>query len=419
MKKAFFLLFLAIILSFPVILTKAQSRARRVGNAGSNPTTTAPTSSPNSSNRPPVLSGPVNRDKNATGNNTPAASETKEEVGNDEVVRVETTLITVPVSVMDRNGKYIPNLRKSDFRLYEDGVEQEIAYFGSTEKPFTVVLMIDTSRSTRFRLEDIQDAAIAFVNQLRDDDRVMVVTFDDHIDILTEPTNDRYALRDAIRRTRTGGGTRLYEAVDLIINRKLSRIQGRKAIVLFTDGVDTTSRHASYESTVRDAEEADALIYPIEYDTYDGGSINNGGIGWPLPRRGPSIILGLPLPFPIPGSPIPGGGGSSGGGNGSRAEYELANAYLNDLAQKTGARVSQADSLQNLNRSFELIAEELRRQYSLGYYPKNVARAGERRQIKVRMQEPNLVVRSRDSYISSSPSSTVATQQPKRKQFLP
>lgn len=384
---------------------QAQSRARRVAGGQTPPPTETRSATPPSpsSNNQRSVPEPVR------------GSEASEEVGEDEVVKVNTTLVTIPVSVMDRDGKFIPYLRQDDFRLYEDGAEQEIAYFGATDKPFTVALVIDTSRSTSFKLEDMQAAAIAFVDQLRDDDRVMVLSFDDRLEILSEPTNDRARLRQAIRETSTGGGTRLYDAVDFVINKRFNNISGRKAIVLFTDGVDTTSKRASYESTVRDAEELDALIYSVQYDTYAAGSIFGGGNGggWPPPRRrgGLGGILNFPMPFPVP-YPVPGG---RGGGSGSRVEHDRGSAYLNDLALKTGARVSRADSLQSIERSFALIAEELRRQYSIGYYPKKVAQAGERRQIKVRTREPNLVVRTRDSYITGTPAA-VATQQRQQKQ---
>jgi Mg-chelatase subunit ChlD len=108
----------------------------------------------------------------------------------------------------------------------------------------------------------------------------MVLSFDDRVRVLSDFTSDRYRLRDAIQHTRPGSGTALYDAVDLVINQKLETLQGRKAIVLFTDGVDTTSKYASYESTIRDAEELDALIYSVEFDTssdpYGGGG--GGGI---------------------------------------------------------------------------------------------------------------------------------------------
>jgi Ca-activated chloride channel homolog len=277
-----------------------------------------------------------------------------------------------------------------------------------------VVLMIDTSGSTHFKLEEMQDAAIAFVNQLQPNDRVMVVSFDDKIRFLIDPpTNDHAALRQAIMRTRTGGGTRLYDAVDQVINQHLNHIDGRKAIVLFTDGVDTTSRKAGYEDNVRDAEELDALIYPVQFDTYQ--DMNVGGSG-PGSRRGPSSrpsIFGDILGSIIFGPGGRGGGwpGGGGGPGSSPEEYRRADRYLHDLADKTGARVYNAD--QDLSSAFAQVAEELRRQYSLGYYPKTAGQPGERHQIRVRTNRSGLVVRARDSYIYKNPSG-VAAQNPQQ-----
>jgi len=144
---------------------------------------------------------------------TPAGGETVE----GDVIRVDTSLVTVPVTVADRNGRYVPSLRREDFHIFEDGAEQRIAYFAAVDQPFTVVLLIDTSGSTQFRLEDIQDAAINFVGKLKSEDSVMVMSFDDSIDVLCRPTTDRNATTRAIHRTRTGGGTRLYDAVDAVL----------------------------------------------------------------------------------------------------------------------------------------------------------------------------------------------------------
>ena len=138
----------------------------------------------------------TNNPQSAPQESVPQSNEPEELEAND-VIRVNTTLITVPVSVMDRDGKYIPNLRQQDFHIYEDGVEHQIAYFASVEKPFTVALLIDTSGSTRFRLDEIQRAAISFINQLRADDQVMVVSFDDDIHVLAEATNNRYIARQS------------------------------------------------------------------------------------------------------------------------------------------------------------------------------------------------------------------------------
>jgi Ca-activated chloride channel family protein len=327
--------------------------------------------------------------QDATDSSTAGANGQGETVEGD-VLRIDTTLVTVPFSVKDRDGRYVPDLRREDFKVFEEGVEQKITYFATVDQPFTVVLVIDTSNSTDFRLEDIQDAAISFVNKLRPEDRVMVVSFDDRIDVLSEPTNDFDKLTKAIRRTRTGGGTRLYDAVDQVINKHLKNIKGRKAVVLFTDGVDTTSRRATYESTIRQAEELDALIYPVSYDTRNSGL---GGVMGPHP---------LPLPggigIGIPG--MPGTVGGSGGGS-SPADYRRAAAYLQQLAQVTGGRVYNGDSVMGLSQAFSWVAEELRRQYSLGYYPNPQGQQGQRRQIKVRVNRPSLVVTARDSYIYS------------------
>ncbi|HEX7177715.1 MAG TPA: VWA domain-containing protein [Pyrinomonadaceae bacterium] len=383
----------------------AQSRARRVGQSQPTATTPAPQPRTPSAQTPGTADGARDR-------------QVQEEVGDDEVVRVESTLVTIPVSVLDRDGRFIPALGKDDFRIIEDGVEQQVAYFATVESPFTVALVLDTSGSTQFRLEDIQSAATAFVDQLRPDDRVLVVSFDDEIRFLSEATSDRRQLRDAIRRTRPGGGTRLYDAFDAVIKQRLASVEGRKAIVLFTDGVDTSSKRASYSGNMRDAEELDALVYPVQYDTY--GSQQSGGGGWPggggggggsIPRTGGvgDILIGI-----LGGIGSRRGGGGpvtiGGGGGATREDYARAGRYLRELATLTGGRHYQADDLSYLRQAFSNIAEELRRQYSLGYYPSKQAQASERRQIKVRVKRPNLVVRARDSYIYRPGGSTTTAQ---------
>ncbi|HKG14096.1 MAG TPA: VWA domain-containing protein, partial [Pyrinomonadaceae bacterium] len=267
-KSALLALFLALVFGAPGAL-RAQTRPRRTADA---PAQAQPSKAPTP--LPKSTGG-------AAAKRETKQEQTAEEVGEDEVVRVNTSLVTIPVSVLDRDGRFISGLRKEDFRIFEDGGEQQVSYFATTEEPFTVALVIDTSGSTRFKLEDIQDAAIAFLDQLRPDDKVVVISFDESVRVLSDATSDRGLLRNAVRRTRTGGGTRLYDAVDLAIQQQLSRARGRKAIVLFTDGVDTASKNASFESTLGEAEELDALIYPIQYDTYDGGGGGGGGGTWP------------------------------------------------------------------------------------------------------------------------------------------
>ena len=299
-----------------------------------------------------------------------------------DVIRFDTSLVTVPVTVLDRNGRYVPLLRRENFKIFENGVEQKIAYFATTDSPFSVVLLIDTSGSTRLRLDEIQNAAIKFVDRLKSSDAVMVMSFDDRIKVLCQATTDRDTITKAIRRTRTGGGTRLYDAVEDILKKQLKTITGRKAVVLFTDGVDTTSRRASYDSTLRLAEESDAPIYSVDYDTSGTGTFGLPG--------GRGTILGLPLPRPGPPSgPTPG-------------DYRRAVRYLHALSDSTGGRFYSGDSLFGIAQAFTWIADELGRQYSIGYYPSTAGKEGERRQIKVRTTEADLVVKARDSYIYSA-----------------
>ena len=321
----------------------------------------------------------------------------------DEVIKIETNLVTMPVSVLDREGRFVTGLQQKDFQIFENGVAQKVDYFQSVEQPFTVILMIDVSPSTAFQIDEIHDAAITFINQLRPSDKVMVMAFDERVHVLTQPTNDRNELRWAINQAQFGDGTSLYEAVDSAINQELKRIQGRKAVVLFTDGVDTTSRRANYQSTLTDVEEVDALFYPIRYNTQrgmfaGGGRRGGGGYGYPQRRQGGlGDIVGIILgggQFP----PISMGGGGRGAGNSSQ-EYETGERYLEALAQSSGGRKFEAEDTTNLDAAFAGIAEELRRQYSLGYYPDNVGQRGDRKQIKVRVMRPNLVVRAKTSYI--------------------
>ncbi|MDX2029767.1 MAG: VWA domain-containing protein [Blastocatellia bacterium] len=238
----------------------------------------------------------------------------------EDSITIDVDLVNVPLVASDRGDVYVYDLRKEELTVFEDGVRQEIVFFGTVREPFHVVLMLDTSGSTREKLGRIQDAAKAFVNQLQPADRVKIISFDDNVRDWGEFAGDRAQLRSTIDFLSPGQGTKLYDAVKLGLN-SLQRIKGRKAIVLFTDGVDYHSDSTTYEDNVRQVEESGVLIYPIRYDTRidtealvrdqqtqgessDLGTIFGGGGGG---RRSP----GGPTPPTMPGggrSPMPGGG---------------------------------------------------------------------------------------------------------------
>jgi len=318
---------------------------------------------------------------------------------------VDTDLVTTPVSVLDRNGRFIPGLRKKDFKIFENGVQQKITYFQSEEKPFTVILMIDASPSTRYKMDEIHFAAVTFLNQLRPDDKVMVVAFDSRVRLFTpEPTSDRKELFAAIYKSQFGSGTSLYDAVDAVVSLDQLRVPGRKAVVLFTDGVDTTSRYANFQSTLEEVEETDALIYPIRYNT-QASMASSSGNGAPSPidlsamlgrmgGNGPNIVV------------------QAGRGQ-SKGEYEKGKKYLEGLALNSGGRLFDADTIENLEASFSGVAEELRRQYSVGYYPEGNGEPGDRRKIKIQVvARPGAIVRAKSTYVIRRERMTDGTARP-------
>jgi hypothetical protein len=183
-----------------------------------------------------------------------------------DTLKTDTDLVTVPIIATDRSGLYITDLRQEEFKISEDGVPQEIAFFGKVAAPFHVVLMLDTSSSTKDHLTKIQNAAYAFVQQLQPVDRVKIISFDDKIRDLNEFTSDREVLRTAINSTRPGEGTKVYDAFEIAMNT-LRKIRGRRAIVLFSDGMDWFSDKATLQSNVRYLDEEGIVVYPIRYDT--------------------------------------------------------------------------------------------------------------------------------------------------------
>ncbi len=309
-------------------------------------------------------------------------------INDTEVFTIDIELVTVPVKVYDRSNRLVNGLTKENFQILEDDVPQEIAYFSNEAQPFTVALVLDMSYSGTYKIAEIQNAALAFIAQLRENDKVMVVSFDEQVHLLCNPTTDRKIIYSAIKKTSVNSGTSVYDALDLVMNERFKKISGRKAIVLFTDGVDTTSRRASSSNNISDALELDALIYPIQYDTFnDVQAIKNK-----------SVIIQPPTvnnPFPVPTIP----NGTPGSEGTTVEEYKKADEYLIDLANRTGGRIYKAVSTSNLPLAFSRIAAELREFYSLGYYPKADSQTGKRRKIKVRVNRQNLVVRSRTEYV--------------------
>jgi Ca-activated chloride channel family protein len=274
---------------------------------------------------------------------------------------------------MDRDGRYVANLRKEDFVIYENGVEQSLASFASVEKPFTVALMLDVSGSTKYQLDQIREAANTFVSRLRLTDRMMVVTFDGKVNLLADVAEVRAIRQSKLHIPAVTDGTALYDAVAFTLKR-MAQVPGRKAVVLMTDGVDQNSV-ATFQSNMAGIAEQDVLIYTVQYNTLPQTSARLSFIKNEKARRKVEQRL--------------------------VKQYADSEPYLRALAEKTGGRFYKADDLTDVGPAFEAVTAELGVQYSLGYFPKPNSNAGAERLIKVRVRYPNLVVRTRESFTTT------------------
>ncbi|MGH9761333.1 MAG: VWA domain-containing protein, partial [Blastocatellia bacterium] len=262
---------------------------------------------------PPTSPSPRDRRGGESGGQPQSGGEPQ-----SDTIKLDATLVDIPVVVSDRSGRFIPRLTKNDFYVTEDGVQQQVAFFGSEEVPFNVALLLDVSPSVSNSARDIQDAALAFINELRPEDKVMIVAFDERVRFLTDFTNDRREMTYAIENTRTGNGTSVYEAVYDTVANRLKYVQGRKAMILFSDGEDTTSRRVKYQDAIDLVSESDVLVYGLRYPDTGGYGPNVGFPRTRMPFPLPGTRLPFPFPFPWPGKGPWGhfdsGGNSSGGG---------------------------------------------------------------------------------------------------------
>ena len=298
----------------------------------------------------------------------------------DEEIRIDTSLVAVPVRVTDRQNKNIVGLKKKDFRLYEDGIEQTIEGFEDADAPFTVALVLDVSNSTAAKLKNITAAAIAFLDQLRPNDRVIIFNFDQNLVKIADGTAENLSsIQNSIAFSQTGGGTSLYDSTVAVSENYLKQIGGKKAMIIFTDGIDTQSVHQTFAGSARILEESGVLVYSIQYDTVQDLLKLRPGIQDRPFGSNVEIVTAR-------GEHLP-------------EAYKRGTLYLNSLANDTGGKFFYADTTENLSKIFAKIAQELAQLYNLSYYPTNQATDGKRRKLKITADAPKAVVQSRKTYI--------------------
>jgi len=306
--------------------------------------------------------------------------------GDVQTIQVKVEMVSLPVVVSTRDGRRVTDLEKEDFEVFEDRVPQKIAGFEATDEPITIALALDCSGSMERKLARLQNEAIRFVNLLHPDDSVAIMSFADDVNLLEDFSIDRKRNAYGIKETRSDGGTALYEAVWLGLEEVLKPVKERKALVVFTDGVDTVSRKASSKDTMDLAKESQATIYAIYYNTE---------LDQEMPRRSGGTIGGFPLPIPpVIGSTNPQSSGSSS------SDYEQGRHYLNQLAEYSGGVLFNAIKLEDLGPAFENIARELASQYNIAYYSTNTKRDGKFRNVEVKVRRPWLMARTKKGYLT-------------------
>lgn len=325
---------------------------------------------PQEGRKPPQLIGGTNAEPIVTG--TPAMPETGEpiEVDEGDVVRVDTEVVTLNVSVIDRGtNRGLTGLTQADFKIYEDGIEQRIGHFESNAAPFNLVLLIDLSGSTRDKVKLIRAAAQRFVDAARPADSIAVITFASAPLLVVPLTNDRQTLRQRIASIETqAGDTKLYDSLGYAMNDALKDAAGsrRTAIVVMSDGLDGTlpSVHGdgsalSYAEILGQVREFDGVLYTLWVNTeYESLSDKDT----------------------------------------QPEDFDAGHDRMEELAEAGGGLFYEVDKLEDLAGAYERVIADIGTVYSLSYHPANNLRDGKWRAIRIRVAQPNAVARSKRGY---------------------
>jgi len=255
----------------------------------------------------------------------------------------EVNRVILWVTVTDRSDRLVGDLDRSNFRIFEDGAPQTIQEFTLEDRPITMAIVLDSSGSMRDAMPDVHEAAAQFVGTLREQDRALVIDFDDKVFLLQELTGDQAALKEAVTSTEALGSTAFYDALHAAF-RKLHGIEGRKAIVLLTDGDDTSSQFG-FDRILEEAKAQNVLIYAI-------------GLG------------------------------------------DVRKSVLKDFSETTGGRAFFVSKATELGDVYQKIAEELRRQYYISYSTSNRTWDGRFIKLEVKSNNADWTVRARRGYFA-------------------
>jgi Ca-activated chloride channel family protein len=305
-------------------------------------------------------------------------------------------LINVTATVSDASGRFVPGLRKEDFLVYEDNQPQTITHFSAERVPVSLGIAVDTSGSMQGeKIREAQSALDRFLYDLLDkEDQIFLYRFSNWPVLLQDWTTDRAALTRALGRMTANGGTALYDTVAEAIPHAQTGQNKKRALVIISDGNDTSS-HTGIYTIKQQVRESEVLVYAVGIDGPEETQ------GYRPPPRAP-----IPIPFPFPpggrgGWPPPTGGGGGGGGGWRHQSDDRVNAKaLHELTDDSGGRTEIIRNPADLNPATAGIADELSKQYYIGY-PSTGKKDGLWHTIRVEARNPSYRVRARRGYVAS------------------
>ena len=304
----------------------------------------------------------------------------------DDPVNVDSAIVRVNIGVVDQRGRPITSLDRPSFSVYEDGVKQDISHFELSTAPFSVVMMLDMSGSTKSFRQNIALSAARFMDALAPEDRVAVIEFYDKVNILNDFTTDRSRIAHSIRVANGTGNTNLYKALDLALEKLGKEGSRRKAIVVLTDGTDTQAKNQDREYLSKFSESEMAAAIKPETNTELSRLLDRadrlGVTIYPLALpTGDPAKLADPTPLQV-------------------AMWTAARSRLKLVADRTGGTLNAITRLDEMGRLYAVVAAELRTLYTIEYQPANLVRDGKWRSVRVEVSEPDLIARSRQGYFA-------------------
>jgi Ca-activated chloride channel homolog len=314
---------------------------------------------------------------NVVGQTSPPPSQPREP---DEILKIDTQEVLLPVTVRDRFGQFVPHLKAADFSIYEDNVLQPITSFSLKHLPVHVVLLLDTSSSVTRELEDFKQAASNFAARLDANDQISVIRFDDKVELVLDWTTNRNALRRALNRVSTGRFTNFNDALWLTLRDQLSRVQGRKAIIVLTDGIDSGRGHKTQQQVLRAVQEAETPIYAVSKTEIQRSAEKRALESYEHTSSSALNRIrtdGLKL---------------------SLAALDQGEQWLAKLAEETGGRLFLPKSFDELSDAYQQVADELRSQYVIFYTPRDIKRDGRYIPIRVKAKCADCRATSRLGY---------------------